>query len=185
MIIGITGTDGAGKGAVVDYLVKEKGFTHYSARTLITEEIELRGLEATRDNLRLVANDMRRAGGNDVIVKVALSKYANQSAPAVIESIRTMAEVETLKADGGILLAVDADQHLRYERITSRGSSTDQISFEEFQEQEEIEMNDPDPNGMQKAKVIEASDFTILNEGTIEELGQEIEKILEQIKNEN
>jgi dephospho-CoA kinase len=32
MIIGITGTDGAGKGAVVDYLVAQKGFTHYSGR---------------------------------------------------------------------------------------------------------------------------------------------------------
>ena len=27
--IGITGTLGAGKGTIVDYLVKEKGFVHY------------------------------------------------------------------------------------------------------------------------------------------------------------
>ena len=43
MIIGITGTDGAGKGSVVDYLVKEKGFVHYSGRGVIVEAIEAKG----------------------------------------------------------------------------------------------------------------------------------------------
>ena len=32
IIIGITGTLGAGKGTIVDYLVKQKGFVHYSVR---------------------------------------------------------------------------------------------------------------------------------------------------------
>ena len=39
MIIGITGTDGSGKGTVVDYLVEQKGFKHYSARAIFEEEI--------------------------------------------------------------------------------------------------------------------------------------------------
>ena len=42
IIIGITGTLGAGKGTIVDYLVKERGFVHYSVRAFITEEIEKR-----------------------------------------------------------------------------------------------------------------------------------------------
>ena len=44
-IIGITGTIGAGKGTIVDYLVKEKGYVHYSVRAFIAEEIQRRGLE--------------------------------------------------------------------------------------------------------------------------------------------
>ena len=36
-IIGITGTIGAGKGTIVDYLVKQKNFKHYSVRNFLIE----------------------------------------------------------------------------------------------------------------------------------------------------
>jgi dephospho-CoA kinase len=39
MIIGITGTLGAGKGKIVEFL-KEKGFEHYSVREYLTQEIK-------------------------------------------------------------------------------------------------------------------------------------------------
>ena len=35
--IGITGTLGAGKGTIVDYLIEKRGFVHYSVRAFITE----------------------------------------------------------------------------------------------------------------------------------------------------
>ena len=57
--IGITGTLGAGKGTIVDYLVKEKGFVHFSVRDFITKEIERRGLPVNRDTMTLVGNDLR------------------------------------------------------------------------------------------------------------------------------
>ena len=63
MIIGITGTNGAGKGTVVDYLVQKKGFTHYSVRDAITEEILKRGLEVNRPNLNEVATNLRELHG--------------------------------------------------------------------------------------------------------------------------
>ena len=43
-------------------------------------------------------------------------------------------------------------------------------------------MNDPDPNGMQKAKVMAMADYTILNEGSVDELCEKIEEVLEKIK---
>lgn len=39
IIIGITGTLGAGKGTVVEYL-KTKGFKHFSVREFLTQEIK-------------------------------------------------------------------------------------------------------------------------------------------------
>ncbi len=103
MIIGITGTDGAGKGTVVDYLVHTKGFAHYSSRALITAEIEARNLPVDRDHMRLVANDMRREYGNAVIVQKALERHElEHSHDCVIESIRAVAEAELLHEHGGI-----------------------------------------------------------------------------------
>jgi len=180
MIIGITGTDGSGKGAAVDYLVKHKGFVHYSSRELIIEEIKKRGLVATRQQLRLVANDLRKQKGLAVIVETALEKMRHDGVThAVIESIRAIKEVETLRRAGGILLAIDADQAIRYSRIIGRKSASDKVSFEEFVSQEALEMNDSDPNGMQKAAVINMADHTIINNGSMSELCLSIEAFLQ------
>ena len=179
MIIGITGTDGSGKGTVVDYLVSQLGFVHYSSRDLIMQEIEKRGLVPNRANARLVGNALRAEYGPGVIVTKALQKIENDRVEkAVIESIRAIKEAEALKAAGGILLAVDAPAEVRYERILRRGSMTDQVSFSDFQQQEALEMDDPDPNGMQKAKVMKMADQTIFNNCTIEELQTIIDQFL-------
>ena len=182
MILGITGTDGAGKGTVVDYLVKEKGFIHSSARALIIEEIETRGLPNDRNHMRIVANDLRKKHGNDYIVMFYLERTKKTGdKKVVIDSLRTVAEAETLKKNGGILIAVDADQEVRYERVQARRSESDQVSFEEFKQHEALEMDDPDPHGLQKAKVIQMADYTILNNGTFEDVYVQVENILEKL----
>ncbi|MEX0918249.1 MAG: AAA family ATPase [Candidatus Paceibacterota bacterium] len=184
MIIGITGTDGAGKGTVVEYLVNEKGFVRYHARTLFLEEIARQELEPTRANMRIVGNQLRGKHGNDYIVRMFLER-AKESGDkhVIIDSLRARAEAETLKTKGGILLAVDADQKLRYERVQARRSSSDQVSFDEFREHEELESNDPDPHGMQKQEVIAMADHVILNNGTLEDLHALVDDFLTQYGN--
>ena len=179
MIIGITGTDGGGKGTVVDYLVTKKLFDHYSASGFIAKEVTRQGLVITRNQLRLTGNELRGKHGDDVLVALALKEiHAHDKKNVIIESIRATAEADTLKQHGGILLAVDADPHLRYERVQMRRSEKDQVTFEEFLAHEELERNDPDPHGMQKAAVLEMSDFVIKNDGTLEELHAQIEDFL-------
>jgi len=179
MIIGITGTDGGGKGTVVEYLVNKKGYAHGSARALWIAEINKRGLEVNRANMRIVANELRAKNGDGFFVQYYVDWAKTEGhTNIVIESIRAMAEAETLKKNGGILWAIDANPKIRYERIQSRASESDHVSFEEFMAQEALEMNDPDPHGMQKAKVIGAADVTIMNNGTVAELDKEIEAAL-------
>lgn len=182
MILGITGTDGAGKGTVVDYLAEKKGFVHYAARQLWVDEINRRGLEVKRENMRITANALRKEHGNDYLVTAYVARIKEEGVEnAIIESIRTIAETETLKANEGVLFAVDADPHLRYERIVGRGSESDRVTFEQFASQEALEMNDPDPNGMQKAAVMRMADYTILNNGSLDEFHAEIEEVLSEI----
>jgi dephospho-CoA kinase len=182
MLIGITGTDGSGKGTVVDYLISEKGFTHYSARAIYLEEIDRRGIEQSRANMRIVANDLRAEHGDDFLITYYLKKIKEEGTEnAIIESIRAHSEAVTLKNSGGILIAVDADQKLRFERVQERRSESDRVSFEEFVAHEAIELNDPDPHGMQKQKVIDMADYTILNNGTFEEFHAQIEAVYQKI----
>jgi dephospho-CoA kinase len=178
ILIGITGTDGAGKGTVVRYLVEQKGFVHYSARTLLIEKLNERSEELTRANMRLIANEFRAECGNDYLVTHYLARReVEKPERCIIESIRTTAEAETLHANGGVLIAVDADLTVRYERVQARRSETDRVTFEQFTAHEELEANDPDPHGMQKPRVIAMADHVILNNGTIEDLEKDVEHL--------
>jgi dephospho-CoA kinase len=182
MIIGITGTDGAGKGTVVDYLVSHHGFTHYSSRDFIMEEIHRLSLPETRVQARLTANALREEFGNDVIVRKAYEKASAEGKDmVVIESIRALAEVEYLKAQGGILLAVDADPLIRYARVQGRRSEMDKVTYEQFLAQEALENNDPNPHGIQKAKVMATADYTIKNSTNKKDLAQEVEKFIKNL----
>ena len=179
MIIGITGTDGGGKGTVADYLVHDKKFVHYSSRALITGELEKQGLPIDRNQMRLVANELRARFGDDVIVLNALEAIKEAGVEnAVVESIRTLAEAVTLKKNHGILLAVDADPNIRYARVQGRRSASDHVSYEQFLAHEELEKNDPDPHGMQKEAVMALADYTIMNNKGFSELKSAIETFL-------
>ena len=58
-IIGITGTLGAGKGTIVDYLTKHHKFQHFSVREYLSKIIKSRGGEVNRDSLVATANEER------------------------------------------------------------------------------------------------------------------------------
>ncbi|HEC93895.1 MAG TPA: hypothetical protein ENI56_00795, partial [Candidatus Kaiserbacteria bacterium] len=59
IIIGISGTIGAGKGAIVGFLKRKYSFQHFSGRDFITRELDRRKLPPTRDNMKTVANELR------------------------------------------------------------------------------------------------------------------------------
>ncbi len=180
MIIGITGTLGAGKGTVVDYL-KSKGFIHRSARAFITDEIKRRGLPINRDAMVLVANDLREQFGPGYVIESLFKEAIAEDDRAVIESVRTLGEAEFLKNHGALIIAVDADRPLRYKRIVERGSETDDISFEKFVSDEQREWTAADPTKQNLLAVIESADYNIVNNGTVPELYAEVDSLLQKI----
>lgn len=181
MIIGITGTNGSGKGAVVEYLVAAKGFSQYSARTIILEEIRARHLPENRDSMRDVANALRKEHGPAYIIE-KLFALAESDANAVLESVRTIGEAEFLKEKGATLFAVDAERKSRYERIVARGEESDNVTFEEFCEREDKEMASPDPWDMNVFGVMQISDVRILNNGSVDDLHHQVDEGLKTIK---
>ena len=72
---------------------------------------------------------------------------------------------EQLRELGALLFAVDADQRLRYERITARKSATDSVSFDKFAADEAREMDSAgDPNKQNLRACIEAADVQTFGE---------------------
>jgi dephospho-CoA kinase len=187
IVIGITGTFGAGKGTVVEYL-KAKGFIHFSSSGLITEEIVRRGMPVNRDSMTVVANDLRAQHSPSYIVEQLYDRAAAAKQNSIIESIRTTGEAEALKQKalaGGattLLIAVDADIKVRYDRILKRASEKDHVSFETFAEKERAEMNSADPTKQNIAGVMALADFTIHNDASLEELHRQVDDILQHVR---
>ena len=179
MIIGITGTIGAGKGTVAAYVVRNHGFNYFSARDVWNEEIARRGLPSNRDTMTSVANDMRARYGSHYFSELALAHANALGGHSVFESIRTVGEAQYLKSHGAFLWAVDADVHRRYERIVLRKSETDNISFEKFVADEEREMASTDQRRQNLAAVRRMADTILTNDGTPEELYQQVEVALQ------
>ena len=181
MIIGITGTLGAGKGTIVEQL-KKRGFKHFSARDFITKEIIKRGLPVNRDSMVLVANDLRSKHSPSYVAEQLFKLAEIEGGNCVIESLRTPAEIECLKSKGKfVLFAIDADAKLRYERVVARKSETDKISFDVFKENEKREMISKDPNKQNLKKCIEMADFVFMNNQTINDLNEKVLGVLNKL----
>ncbi len=184
IIIGITGTLGAGKGTIVDYLVKNKDFVHFSAREdVINKEIEKRGLPITRDNMVLIGNDLRKNYGPSYVAEELFKMAQNSSKSCVLESLRTAGEIESLRKKGKFyLFAINAEQKTRYDRVQKRKNvQSDDVSFEKFIEQEETEMKSDDPNKQNLSKCIGMADYVFENNGTFEDLYKQVDETIKKI----
>lgn len=182
MIIGIGGTNGGGKGTVVDYLVKEKGFRHYSVRSFLTSELERMGKEVNRSEMRLLANDLRATKDPAYIIRSLYETAVQDGAEhAVIESVRNVGEAEFLISKGAVLLAVDADQMTRFLRVQERRSATDQVDFPTFVHHEEREMQPEGPHDMDVRGVMRLAKAVLINNSTVEELHAQVDEFLKHV----
>jgi dephospho-CoA kinase len=182
IVIGITGTLGAGKGTIVDYIVREKDFEHYSVRAYLVEEIEKRGMIVNRDSMLEVANDLRASNSPSHVTDQLYHRALKSGKNCVIESIRTPGEIESLRRKRNFyLFAVDARPEIRYRRIFARNSETDRIDYKTFMENDQREMDTNDPNKQNLHKCIEMADFVFHNDGSIQALNQQLEKVLKKI----
>lgn len=179
-VIGITGTNGAGKGILCDILVKLTNCKHISARDLIILKAKSLGVEiVTRPDMREFMEKYNREGHS--LLDDFLVDYKDDEEIIAFESIRRVIEVKRFRNSGinFLLVSVDADPKIRYERAILRGSNTDHVSYEEFLVQEQNESNATEDNQMNIVKCIEMADVKLTNDGDLNKFEQEIkEKLL-------
>ena len=95
MIIGVSGRNGAGKGAVIDYLA-ERSFYVYSLSDVVRSELKRQGVEESRERMIEAGRALRAAAGPGALAEGLLAQLQPDRNYA-IDSIRHPEEVEVLR----------------------------------------------------------------------------------------
>jgi len=177
MIIGLTGRNAAGKGEVARYL-QSRGFHYYSLSDEIRDEIRRQNLDVTRERLIETGNALRGRYGPAVLAERVLSRIAPDR-NYVVDSIRNPAEVEALRhRKDFVLLAVEAEQAVRFERSSQRAREGAPATLEHFAAEEQRELASSDPAAQQLVATRGLADVVVHNDGTIEELHRELDRVV-------
>lgn len=173
--VGLTGPNASGKGEVAAWLERRHGYRCRSLSDVIRDEARRRGREPVRAVLIALGTELREAHGPGALAELIVPRL---EPPALVDSIRNPAEVEVLRRlPGFVLLAVDAPVELRFERCLERARPGDPQSLEDFRSRE-AEENTRNPAAQQLAATAELADAVVRNEGSLEELGAEVERVL-------
>lgn len=178
MYVGITGTFAAGKGEVVRIL-KAKGFKHYGFGDLLRERVNAAGKNPDVPTTTAFANELRLKHGPDYLAKELLHKLEREAPEdAVLESIRTLGELNALrKLPGFLLVSIDAPREIRYERLQGRGRRDNLNTFEEFCHWEDKQLEGKG-HEQQLLAVMDEADIQLVNIGNLEELREQVEENL-------
>lgn len=172
-LLGLSGTNGAGKDSVGEMLAEQYNYLFVAATEMLRDECRRRGLPVEREHLRAISSEWRREGGLGVLIDKAITVYeqAGQNYDGlVIASLRNPGEADRVHELGGQVAWIDADPQIRYARISraDRGrAAEDGKTFDQFMAEQEAEMYGipGDPTSLRMIGVKEKSDIFIDNNG--------------------
>ncbi len=186
MIIGITGTLGAGKGIVAEFL-KKKGFVYLSLSDELREIAKEKKIELNRENLQNLGNQLREEQGTGILAELVRGKIKNQEyTKAIVDGIRNPAEIiELRKIKDFFLLSVDAPLGIRFNRIVERNRESDSKTWDDFLKVDARDQREENEKGQQVRKCMEQADFELINDQSLVNTENKVidlyEKILSKI----
>lgn len=163
---------GSGKSEAVKLCSKRAVVVRMGDR--VWDEVKKRGLELNEKNVANIANNMREQFGMGIWAKRTIP-FIKDSEIIIIDGIRCKEEVKIFKEAFGkkfVIIAIISNPNVRYQRILKRKRKDDTLTFIEFQDRENRELN----WGLKNT--IESADYQIENNGTVTDLKIEIEKLI-------
>jgi len=176
IILGITGEMASGKGTAAKYVVDKYGAASLRFSTMLRDVTKRMHQKETRDNLQNISTCLRQCFGEDILAKVmAEDVKKDEGEIIVIDGVRRLPDIKYLREISGFkLIYIETDLEKRYERIVKRGENSDDLNktFEEFKKDQEKEAE-------QQIKGLRfEANFTVDNNGSLEELYWQIDKII-------
>jgi dephospho-CoA kinase len=171
-IVGVAGTNAAGKDTLGELRQSLQHAKFVSLSDILRRELDKRGLTHERHNLRTLSKEWRDEGGSGILAVKSIALYEEEKAAEgysglTLTSIRHPDEAAAIQKAGGIVIWVDADPKIRYQRILKRnlGRPEDQKTYEQFIDEENAEMHLSEAGGgLDMAGVRDVADLKIINE---------------------
>jgi len=189
-LICIVGMCGSGKSEVSDFFVNH-GFSYIRFGQITIDEIKKRGLEVSEDNERKIREELRKEYGQGAYAILNIPKFdeALKNSNTIGDGLYSWSEYKVLKekyGDSFIVIAVYSSPTTRYARLEGRAEKHENdkenrfrsISKEKAQSRDYAEIEN-----IEKAGPIAMADYTIVNEGTVEDLKNNLEYIYNKIFN--
>ena len=178
-MVAIVGMAGAGKSEVAR-LFEEHGFRKVRFGDITDEELEKRGLETSEENERHMRQQLRKEHGMAAYAKLNLSRIDSslKSSNVVVDGLYSWEEYILLKEYYGkkfTTVAVCTSPATRHGRLAHRAERALTVEEADSRDKSEIE-------NINKGGPIAIADFTIVNEGSLEELSKETERVLYGLK---
>jgi dephospho-CoA kinase len=176
IIVGLIGRIASGKTIVAEHLVDQYDAVVYRFSDVLRDVLERLHKPNTRENLQALGLALRKAFEDEGILASVLKGdiLRQDKRIIVVDGIRYDDEFRIVKDVGGVVVYVTAPAELRYSRVVERGTRGEKdISFEEFKasEMNETERLIDDLGGK--------ADYVIENTGTLDELKEKVDEILE------
>jgi dephospho-CoA kinase len=154
----------------------------YSCSDSIRAWLREQDKEITRDALIEGGRELRRQGGSGILAEMLIEILNGED--AVIDSIRTPAEVSALRLRGDFfLIEVKASEEIRWSRLQERARPGDPTERNIFLQQENKEAKAKDSAGQDLDATAEMSDFQIFNDGSVEKLYTKLDELWEKVHN--
>lgn len=170
IVIGLVGEKGSGKGTFATYLaeiIKPKRLASVRFSDLLYETLGAWHISPTRTNLQKIAVVMDGAYGVGTLSHAIHERVSKLDADiVVIDGVRWETDVALVRRfPKNMLVYITASPRIRYERTIARAEKADEAntSFEQFMQEEQA------ANETSIPKFGATADYTIRNEGTMEE----------------
>lgn len=179
-IIAFVGLAGSGKSVAVEYLTS-KGFPKVYFGGVILEAMKEASLEITPSNEATFREEIRQKEGNDFVVRRILKEahdlIESGQHRIVADGLYSWTEYKAMKHEfpGEVtVVAILAPKHARHHRLVERKErpfTDEEVTQKDWAEIENLEKGGP----------IAMADYYIMNDQGIDELHQQLDKILEEI----
>jgi dephospho-CoA kinase len=174
-IIAILGLPGSGKTEAINYLQKKYNWPKVYFGEVTFNEMKARGLDINEKNERLVREDLRAKYGQLHYAKKVVEKIKGLpgDGSVLVESLYSWPEYQEFKKEFGsnfMTIAVYASPKTRYSRLAVRPSRP--LTAQECQSRDYAQIEN-----LTQANAIAMADYTIINEGRMEDIYGQLDKI--------
>jgi dephospho-CoA kinase len=181
-IFGLVGTAGSGKDTVAEIICDLFSMHHYNTSDFVRAVTRFifdlpQENSPIRDQLYIVANELRALNQATTVQMGIVQAEQRGFELQLITGLRSAGEADAIRAAGGVIIAVDADPKVRYERITGRlRDAESKRTLDEFLIQDDKENQGLSPTGPSRGirAIINEAEVKLTNESTMEALKTEI-----------